>query len=89
VIDCNRFSKAIYPCTSRASLKIGIGIALTELKDRAILTYPGSIDATQAQDVDETLAAGKTRLYMGVPMTMTSEARSSATSSSETASAFL
>jgi ribokinase len=39
----------------RASLKTGIGIALTEKNDRAILTYPGSIDATHAEDVDEAL----------------------------------
>jgi sugar/nucleoside kinase (ribokinase family) len=36
-------------------LKTGIGIALTEPKDRTILTCPGSIDATHAEDVDETL----------------------------------
>jgi len=38
-----------------SSLKTGIGIHLTEKHDRAILTYPGSIDATQAEDLDETL----------------------------------
>ncbi len=36
-----------------ASLKTGIGIHLSETNDRAILTYPGSIDATQAEDLDE------------------------------------
>jgi len=38
-----------------SSLKTGIGIHLTEKHDRAILTYPGSIDATQTEDLDETL----------------------------------
>jgi ribokinase len=38
-----------------ASLKTGIGIHLTEKHDRAMLTYPGSIDATHAEDLDETL----------------------------------
>src|SRR6266567_615113 len=38
-----------------ASLKTGIGIHLSEKNDRAILTYPGSIDATPAEDLDETL----------------------------------
>jgi ribokinase len=38
-----------------ASLKTGIGIHLCEKNDRAILTYPGSIDATHAEDLDETL----------------------------------
>jgi sugar/nucleoside kinase (ribokinase family) len=36
------------------SVKTGIGVALTEKDDRAILTYPGSIDATQAGDLEET-----------------------------------
>jgi sugar/nucleoside kinase (ribokinase family) len=34
-------------------LKTGIGIALTEPDDRAMLTYPGSIDATRAEDLDD------------------------------------
>jgi len=38
-----------------ASLKTGIGIHLCEKNDRAMLTYPGSIDATHAEDLDETL----------------------------------
>jgi sugar/nucleoside kinase (ribokinase family) len=38
-----------------ASLKTGVGIALTEKDDRAILTYLGSIDATRAEDLDESL----------------------------------
>ena len=38
-----------------SSLKTGIGIHLNEKHDRAMLTYPGSIDATQAEDLDETL----------------------------------
>lgn len=37
-----------------SSLKTGIGIHLTEKHDRAVLTYPGSIDATHAEDLDET-----------------------------------
>jgi ribokinase len=37
------------------SLKTGLGIALAEKDDRAILTYPGSIDATHAEDLEETL----------------------------------
>jgi len=35
------------------SLKTGVGIALAEENDRAILTYLGTIDATQPQDLDE------------------------------------
>lgn len=35
--------------------KTGIGIALAEGDDRAILTYPGSIDATHPDDLEETL----------------------------------
>ena len=38
-----------------ASLKTGIGIHLAEKNDRAMLTYPGSIDATHAGDLDEAL----------------------------------
>jgi ribokinase len=38
-----------------SSLKTGIGIHLSETDDRAMLTYPGSIDATQADDLDETI----------------------------------
>jgi len=38
-----------------SSLKTGIGIHLTEKHDRAILPYPGSIDATHAEDLDDTL----------------------------------
>jgi ribokinase len=37
------------------STKTGIGIALAEGGDRAILTYPGTIDATLEEDLDETL----------------------------------
>jgi ribokinase len=38
-----------------SSLKTVLGIALTEPGDRAILTYLGSIDATQPADLQETL----------------------------------
>jgi ribokinase len=38
-----------------SSLKTGIGIALVQNDDRAILTYLGSIDATQAHDLEESL----------------------------------
>ncbi len=36
-------------------LKTGVGIALSEKNDRAILTYMGTIDATLPQDLDETV----------------------------------
>ncbi len=35
------------------SLKTGVGVALSEKNDRAILTYMGTIDATRPQDLDE------------------------------------
>ncbi len=38
-----------------SSVKTGLGIALTEPGDRAILTYLGSIDATQPVDLQEML----------------------------------
>ena len=39
------------------SLKTGIGFALTEPDDRAILTYMGTIDATQPEELKERLLA--------------------------------
>jgi ribokinase len=47
-VDTSRVKK-------HAVLKTGIGIALAEGDDRAILTYPGSIDATHPEDIEETL----------------------------------
>jgi ribokinase len=39
----------------RTSLKTGIGIALVEKNDRAVLTHLGTIDATRPEDIDELL----------------------------------
>jgi ribokinase len=51
----------------RSSLKTGIGIALTEPDDRAMLTYPGSIDATRAADVDESLLQACNHWHIASP----------------------
>ncbi len=37
------------------SLKTGIGVALSEKSDRAILTYMGTINATRPQDLDDAI----------------------------------
>ncbi len=41
---------------SHRTRKTGIGVALTEENDRAILTYPGTIDATSPSDLPPALA---------------------------------
>jgi sugar/nucleoside kinase (ribokinase family) len=47
------------------SLKTGLGVALCRGNDRAILTYPGSLDAIQPQDVSEDWLASARHLHHG------------------------
>ena len=40
------------------AFKTGVGVALSEKNDRAILTYPGTIDATRPEDLQERWLGG-------------------------------
>jgi sugar/nucleoside kinase (ribokinase family) len=46
------------------TLKTGLGVALTEPEDRAILTYLGTIDATRAEDLPEDPASASRHWHL-------------------------
>ena len=51
---------------SHDTLKTGIGVALSEPGDRAILTYMGTIDAMRAEDMDEALLTTCRHFHLSV-----------------------
>lgn len=48
-----------------ATLQTGLGVALCEADDRAILTYPGSLAAVRPEDIDDPLLASARHLHHG------------------------
>lgn len=51
--------------TIEPALKTGLGIALCKENDRAILTYPGSLNALKPEDVQENFLASARHLHHG------------------------
>jgi len=47
------------------TLRTGLGVALCEADDRAILTYPGSLAAVQPDDITDELLASASHLHHG------------------------
>jgi ribokinase len=57
---------------AHATLKTGIGVALSEPEDRAILTYMGTIDAMRPEELDESLLASCRHFHLSVYFLMKS-----------------